>query len=907
MENLSAEPEPRGRVAAEDARIRERGNMQPKGTFSFWTNGVLGDWFLAPKAGPVTLVVNGRGRTLEGEPATLGVELVTIDGGAVPAGRIMMKDGGTRDHELELDVPRGFFGIRLRHLNRVAGEGKGQLRHLILKEIRVAGAKRSPAGLTEYAFFGLPSRRGDTEQDRKRLLRIETENLRVEVNPQTAQWSAEHKTRGCKADGVKPVFHIKGVQGDLSDCEVEHSLASESEGWMGAAKRLTLSYRKPGGFSCTYTLQVSEEGHEVLARMDFTNGTGRKLTISRVGTMAAPRVSLGGSSTDWTAIGDGKRFCDPYETVRDIPGHGPFESWWYLGLKNRKTQRSVLFGNLTNNKGLGRFLLLPGDGTSVRVAAYNDYEAIEMPAGATVTGENTLLHFGEKGTDGLDRFGKLIARANKIDLRRDHPIDHLQPHLVGMFTKLNNYGSGVVRGFPYKHDKTKGAKAFMDRAWATANFKKLRELGLGKYGYGASGRIRSVGAGTPLVRRYGKPDFWFKEAKKIAEDHPEYYINDRIDFSNSEVQAFEKARLERGFKRAAGAIARYGWDFSDLWAKLPGQYDPFMTSAETYRLATGLWRDAGRRHPQGAYAFVWMNIIGISYDRIDVIHIGADSDQAYYGQPCSFTQGLTRQISGRYFYNGNVWWNSPDSFHVYCGGIYSYRQGKVHASFCSISGNLVHLGEPLVDEDIPEDRIEIIRRVSPVTADVSKAVDVFEHNPARLWNLPVRRSFGRWNIAGFFNLNYKQHGKAITEEIRFDDLELDPSKDYLVYEFWSKQFLGIRRGGFERTLEPVDCEIYSIVERQNHPALISTNRHVRQMAVDVLDLKWDAEGKTLSGRSAVVGGDPYELRIFVPQGFNLGSAKAGDLRVSTKVDAPLATVRFSVPENQDVGWSVRFQ
>ncbi|MDP6502111.1 MAG: hypothetical protein QF886_00790, partial [Planctomycetota bacterium] len=114
-------------------------------------------------------------------------------------------------------------------------------------------------------------------------------------------------------------------------------------------------------------------------------------------------------------------------------------------------------------------------------------------------------------------------------------------------------------------------------------------------------------------------------------------------------------------------------------------------------------------------------------------------------------------------------------------------------------------------------------------------------------------------------------------------------------------------GGFKRTLEPVDCEIYSIVERQNHPVLISTNRHVRQMAVDVLDLKWDAEGKTLSGKSAVVGGDPYELRIFVPQGFNLGSAKVGDLDVSTKVDASLATVRFNVPENQDVGWSVRFQ
>ena len=64
-----------------------------------------------------------------------------------------------------------------------------------------------------------------------------------------------------------------------------------------------------------------------------------------------------------------------------------------------------------------------------------------------------------------------------------------------------------------------------------------------------------------------------------------------------------------------------------------------------------------------------MNIVGFNYARVDSLRIGADSDQGYYGRVCTFTQGLTRQASGRYFYNGKVWWNNADSFHVYVGGL----------------------------------------------------------------------------------------------------------------------------------------------------------------------------------------------------------------------------------------------
>jgi len=900
---LPAEGPATAAVPAARARIRLRGQTQADGAFSFWTGGVLGDWFVAPADGRAELTVTARGKVIGEAGPVIAVELTGGDGEVRQVGRIEVTSSASRRYGLGLPVRTGCFALRLRHTNRVADEKGKQLRHLLVNEIRVAGARRSEYSLTQHALFGGASAsRAGARGGRRRV--VETDALRVEIDPRTAVWSAADKGSGCRVSGVRPVLGIRGLDVDFAACEGAISVEDVGGHKLGSFTRARLTYRGKGALAVTYTLLIGRRRGEIVARLDFVNRTGRELVVHRAAPVVATEVALGDTVAGWTIIGDGKRYADPYETV-GAADLDEFASWWYAAVKNARTRRSVLLGNLTNHKGLGRFLLIPGTRTSLKAAAWSDYEGIVMPAGAEIVGEMTLLHFGRRGTDGLDRLGELIAKAHDIDLAKQHPIDPHVPERLSLFTTWNSYGSGVVRGFPYKFDRAKGDRPFMDPKWTRANRQKLRELGLDKYGYVSPTRLKVRGGGTPLVRRYGNPDFWFKEAQRIAAEHPEYYINGRIDFSNPAVQAFERKRAERGFADRS-SIIRYGWDFSDQWRRLPGQHDPFMTSAETYRLATGIWRDLGRRHPRGAYALVWMNIIGISYDRIDVIHIGQDSDQSYYGRGCSFTQGLTRQISGRSFYNGQVWWNSPDSFHVYCGGIYSYEQAKVHASFCSIAGNLVHLGEPLADQDTPEDRLDIIRKVTPTTADVSRAVDVFEHNPARLWNMPVKRPFGQWNVVGLFNFDYKRHGKAITREIRFEQLGLDADAEHVVYEFWSRRLLGVKKGGFTRTLAAPDCEIYSIVPKRDHPVLISTSRHVRQMAYDVLDVSWDASARALRGRSRVVGGRPYQLRIYMPRGFTPAGVDAGDVPAETGTAGRLLHVDFRPPTDADLRWTVRF-
>jgi hypothetical protein len=106
---------------------------------------------------------------------------------------------------------------------------------------------------------------------------------------------------------------------------------------------------------------------------------------------------------------------------------------------------------------------------------------------------------------------------------------------------------------------------------------------------------------------------------------------------------------------------------------------------------------------------------------------------------------------------------------------------------------------------------------------------------------------------------------------------------------------------------PYDCDIYSIVEKQDRPVLISTSRHIRQMAFDIEDLAYDGGQRTLRGVSRAVANDPYQLRIYVPEGFAAKRVElSGGLTGKMAADGRLLTVDYTASTGNDVEWKVFF-
>ena len=145
------------------------------------------------------------------------------------------------------------------------------------------------------------------------------------------------------------------------------------------------------------------------------------------------------------------------------------------------------------------------------------------------------------------------------------------------------------------------------------------------------------------------------------------------------------------------------------------------------------------------------------------------------------------------------------------------------------------------------------------------------------------------------------------QTIKFADLGLPVDRDYVVYEFWTKKYLGVRTGDFvSPELPPKGVQIYAIREKLDRPQLVSTSRHISQGAVDLKDVAWADQSNTLSGKSDVVQGDPYELVIRTPRTYALGATTIDGKAVLPTVEGELLRFDIVPATTGEISWTINF-
>ena len=157
-----------------------------------------------------------------------------------------------------------------------------------------------------------------------------------------------------------------------------------------------------------------------------------------------------------------------------------------------------------------------------------------------------------------------------------------------------------------------------------------------------------------------------------------------------------------------------------------------------------------------------------------------------------------------------------------------------------------------------------------------------------------------------------------TAEIRetFDRIGLPPAERYSGFDFWADRFVELRGDELAAELPPASCRVLALRPAAEVPQLVSTSRHITQGIVDVIEEKWDAQTKTLSGLSRVVAGDPYELRIARPAA---GQWEVSGALCSVPGDGESPAIALGPEEpggwrceinskqTQQVNWSIRFE
>ena len=330
--------------------------------------------------------------------------------------------------------------------------------------------------------------------------------------------------------------------------------------------------------------------------------------------------------------------------------------------------------------------------------------------------------------------------------------------------------------------------------------------------------------------------------------------------------------------------------------------NPDKTNIEAYRDGLKLVRQAagdkvfllGCCTPQN------MRSYGGAFGLVDAMRVGPDNGPKW----SSLLRGPTF-ASRSYFLNGRVWWNDPDP--IYVRASVPIEHARLICSWVTLAGDLTFCSDWL--PDLPAERLDLLRRTMPSHDLPSRPLDLFENEPPRIWLLSDDRHDPRRDVIGLFNWTSQPLGLSCPLE----KLGLDPKSRYVAFDYWANAFVPEFESELKSTLPPESCQVLAIRPAADHPQLISTSRHITQGIVDVVEEKWDAGSRMLSGRSRVVANDPYELRIVCPSsGWKIERAevssedtKAG-VTVEVKQSGKTARVKINSATSREVGWAVRF-
>jgi hypothetical protein len=283
------------------------------------------------------------------------------------------------------------------------------------------------------------------------------------------------------------------------------------------------------------------------------------------------------------------------------------------------------------------------------------------------------------------------------------------------------------------------------------------------------------------------------------------------------------------------------------------------------------------------------------------MRIGPDNGGAASGKWKAVTLGAWHGGT-LYFLNGRVWHNDPDPVYVRPGN--PLEKARWMCSWVAVSGSM--LTSSYQFSELPEERLDLLRRTMPAHGLLGRPADLFETDQPRVWLLTDTRRNVRRDVIGLFNWKENEPAEIAYEMGR---LGLDAETTYTAFDFWEKKFAEPIRGTLKQTLPGASCRVLAVRPAADHPQLVSTSRHIAQCMVDVLDEEWDSTTKTLGGRSRVVGGDPYEMRIALPAGGNwkVKQAVAGEgLLAVGESSAKGLRLSFTPKESGVIGWRIEF-
>jgi len=257
-----------------------------------------------------------------------------------------------------------------------------------------------------------------------------------------------------------------------------------------------------------------------------------------------------------------------------------------------------------------------------------------------------------------------------------------------------------------------------------------------------------------------------------------------------------------------------------------------------------------------------------------------------------------------YWQHNILWYTDPDV--MLLRQPLTLEQARVWATLQGLTGQALMSSDRLMD--LSDDRVELMKRVYPAV-DI-RPLDLFpSQRNKRIWDLKINHLGRDYDVVGLFNF---EEGQSEGIHLKWKDLGLPEEKPVQVFDFWNNEYLGCWEAGIVLDIPPTSCRVLTLVPDRGRIQLISTNRHITQGWVDLVSLQYQDKIKTWSGKSHVIGKDPYQLSFAYPRGeyFKVERIKvkgeSREIKAKAVNHQGWSTVRIESPSSGDVEWEVTF-
>ena len=226
----------------------------------------------------------------------------------------------------------------------------------------------------------------------------------------------------------------------------------------------------------------------------------------------------------------------------------------------------------------------------------------------------------------------------------------------------------------------------------------------------------------------------------------------------------------------------------------------------------------------------------------------------------------------------------------------------VELTAAALSGGAVSCTDQI--ETLSELRAAYLAKIFPLVGEAATPIGLYDQPFPRIWSLPVSTLQETWHLAAIFNWNDHEEDTYF----QLEALGLPESKDFLVHDFWMRQYLGkVSRSVNLLNIPPRSAKLLCFREEQDVPQLLATDMHYTQGGVEILSAGWDAHSQSYLLVCQPLRQTEGTCFIHVPEGYLPMSVTAYGSDYQYNWDRPIYQLTFTRTQpDQLVHASIRF-